>query len=464
MENIHRVWERTQRDRLTQLVFCDFSTPNKDGRFNVYDDIRDKLLEKGIPEQEMAFIHDANTDVRKRELFAKVRKGQVRILFGSTFKMGAGTNVQDRLFTMHDLDCPWRPADLEQRAGRIVRFGNQNPEVFIYRYATEGTFDAYLWQTVENKQKFISQIMTSKSPVRSCEDVDETALSYAEIKALCSGNPLIKEKIDLDIEVARLRLLKSEHQNQRHRLEDDLLENFPKSIQSAREKIAGLEQDLQRLNAHLRKEPPVPAVTVEGGEAKPETAAKTPFAPMTVLGITYAEKGAAGKALLEACKSVQGSEAVNIGTYLGFDLHLSFDTVYKKFRLSMKGALSHSIDMGVDTFGNITRMNNALKVDIPQHLESNRVYLENLNQQVENARKELDKPFAMEWELSEKEMRLALINAELNIDDGRAPLEAASLGSAQSAKGKPSILETLRISSHTSKPASRPHRAAENSL
>ncbi len=464
MENIHRVWERTQSDRLTQLVFCDFSTPNKDGRFNVYDDIRDKLLEKGIPEQEMAFIHDANTDVRKRELFAKVRKGQVRILFGSTFKMGAGTNVQDRLITMHDLDCPWRPADLEQRAGRIVRFGNQNPEVFIYRYATEGTFDAYLWQTVENKQKFISQIMTSKSPVRSCEDVDETALSYAEIKALCSGNPLIKEKIDLDIEVARLRLLKSEHQNQRHRLEDDLLENFPKSIQSAREKIAGLEQDLQRLNAHLPKELPAPAIPVEGGEAKPETAGKTPFAPMTVLGITYAEKEAAGKALLEACKSVKGSEAVNIGAYLGFDLHLSFDTVYKKFRLSMKGALSHSIDMGVDTFGNITRMNNALKVDIPQHLESNRVYLENLNQQVENARKELDKPFAMERELSEKETRLALINAELNIDDGRAPLEAASLGSAQSAKSKPSILESLRVSSHTSKPASRPDRTAENSL
>ena len=474
MNNIHRIWDETKTDRLAQLVFCDFSTPNKDGRFNVYDDIKEKLIAKGIPEHEIAFIHDANTDAKKKELFAKVRKGQVRVLFGSTFKMGAGTNVQDKLIAMHDLDCPWRPADLEQRAGRIVRFGNQNPDVYIYRYVTEGTFDAYLWQTVENKQKFISQIMTSKSPVRSCEDVDETALSYAEIKALCSGNPLIKEKIDLDIEVARLRLLKSEHQSQHHRLEDDLLGSFPKNIKIAQENIAGLERDMARLEANTPKEPPAPAepepVAAEPGaegsaeaEAKP-LAVKAPFPPMTVLGTTYTEK-AAGDALLEACKSVKDGEPVPVGSYMGFDISVSFDSLHKKFRLTLKGDMSYSVDMGVDPMGNLTRMNNALKVEMPERLQSNRTHLENLQQQMEAAKVELTKPFAMEQELAEKEMRLALVNAELNIEDGPAPMEAAvMMGEAASAKGKPSILDDLRTRTETSAIAPRHEKSAGSEI
>ena len=448
-ENVLRVWRETTPQRLTQLLFCDFSTPNKDGRFNVYDDIRAKLLEKGIPEDEIAFIHDANTETRKKELFAKVRQGKVRVLFGSTFKMGSGTNVQDRLIALHDLDCPWRPSDLEQRSGRIVRQGNNNPEVYIYRYATEGTFDSYLWQTVENKQRFISQIMTSKSPVRSCEDVDETALSYAEIKALCSGNPLIKEKIDLDIEVARLRLLKSEHQSQHYRLEDDLLKYYPESIKATKERIAGLEQDIQRLEANrpnLSEAPPVPVESVEasgGTEAKPE-AVKAPFAPMTVKGVVHTEKAAAGKALLEACKSIMDSDSVKIGTYLGFDMYLSFNSFYKKFNLTLKGDMSYSVDMGADIFGNFTRIHHALG-EMEERLAFNRTQLENLYQQTEDAKKELQNPFAQEAELAEKEMRLALVNAELNIEDGPVPLEAASMGEAEIAKRvKPSILDNLR--------------------
>ena len=513
MENIHRIWQETVSKRLTQLVFCDFSTPNKDGRFNVYDDIKaklmlsgvtdadyaelaqkgisksdlmdmvihgipkeetevyettgvasdrlehlweiqkaaDRLVKKGVPEHEIAFIHDANTDVKKRELFARVRSGQVRILFGSTFKMGAGTNVQDRLIAMHDLDCPWRPADLEQRAGRIVRFGNENPEVYIYRYATEGTFDAYLWQTVENKQKFISQIMTSKSPVRSCEDVDETALSYAEIKALCSGNPLIKEKIDLDIEVARLRLLKSEYQNQRYRLEDDLLKYYPENIKLSQERIAGLEKDIQRYNANLPKAPETPLADPAASDAPGEDgkAAKIPvappFPPMTVKGVTYTEKEPAAKALLETCKTVTGRDAVKIGSYLGFDMTLSFDTIYNRYQLVLKGDATHIVDLGADTFGNITRINHVLKTDMPSRLASHRTNLENLRSQMKEAEAELQKPFTLEKELAEKEMRLALVNADLNID-GPAPV-TEDIGGQQiiSAKNaRPSILEGLR--------------------
>jgi N12 class adenine-specific DNA methylase len=450
-ENIYRIWQETKADRLAQLAFCDFSTPNKDGRFNVYDDIRDKLIAKGIPEDEIAFIHDANTEDRKKELFAKVRQGKVRILFGSTFKMGAGTNVQDLLIALHDLDCPWRPSDLEQRAGRIVRQGNSNPEVYIYRYATEGTFDAYLWQTVENKQKFISQIMTSKSPVRACEDVDETALSYAEIKALCAGNPLIKEKIDLDIEVARLRLLRADHQSQHYRLEDNLLKYYPENIEAAKSRIAGAEKDMSRYMENLPKAPdaqPEASDAPETGASEVGSHAAPSFPTMTVLGVEYTEKEPAAKALLEACKTVVGKEPAKIGSYLGFDMSLSFDSFYKKFNLTLKGDLSYSVELGMDTFGNMTRINNALRVDIPERLETSKNQLENLYQQVEDAKRELKKPFAQERELAEKEARLAFLNAQLNIDSGPERVmemtesDLPHLAYAKSAK--PSILENLR--------------------
>lgn len=345
-----------------------------------------------------------------------------------------------------------------------MRFGNQNPDVYIFRYVTEGTFDAYLWQTVENKQKFISQIMTSKSPVRSCEDVDETALSYAEIKALCSGNPLIKEKIDLDIEVSRLRLLKSDYQSQHHRLEDDLLETFPKNIQTAQANIAALEHDVARYQANMPKEPPAQAEPVATDAAEGEVkleAAKTPFPPMTVMGTVYTEKEAAGKALLDACKSVKDIEAVPVGSYLGFDLSMNFNSVTKKFKLTVKGEMSYSVDMGIDPFGNITRINNALKVDMPERLQSNRANLENIHQQVKDAKVELAKPFEMEQALAEKEMRLALVNAELNIEDGPAPMEAAaSLGEAASARQRPSILDNLRARQEPDAPKPRQDKTA----
>ena len=449
--NIYEIWQETKSDHLAQLAFCDFSTPNKDGRFNVYDDIRDKLITRGIPAEEIAFIHEANTEVRKKELFAKVRLGKVRILFGSTFKMGAGTNVQDKLIALHDLDCPWRPSDLEQRSGRIVRQGNKNPEVFIYRYATEGTFDSYLWQTVENKQRFISQIMTSKSPVRACEDVDETSLSYAEIKALCAGNPLIKEKIDLDIEVARLRLLRADHQSQHYRLEDDLLKYYPENIEAAKNRIAGAGKDLERYNTNL---PKAPAIQLEAA-AESETAISgenIPAAPlfptMTLLDIEYTEKETAAKALLEACKTIVEKEPAKIGSYLGFDMILIYDSFFKRFNLTLKGDLSYSVEIGTDTFGNMTRINNTMRTEIPDRLSSSKNQLENLYQQVEDAKKELKNPFAQEQELISKETRLAFLNAQLNIDSGSesvavvAESELRQVAYAKSAKL--SILETLR--------------------
>lgn len=429
VQNVFDTWESQQEDRLTQLVFCDFSTPNKDGRFNVYDDIKAKLIERGVPENEVALIHDANTETRKKELFAKVRQGKVRVLIGSTFKMGSGTNVQDRLFMLHDLDCPWRPSDLEQRAGRIVRQGNQNPEVYIRRYVTEATFDAYLYQTVENKQKFISQIMSSKSPVRSCEDVDETALSYAEIKALCAGNPLIKEKMDLDIEVSRLRLLRAEHQSQQHRLEDNLLKNFPASIETVKGKIAGFKKDIATLTA----------------EASGHT---DKFSPMTIMDTTYTDKEKAGEALLDACKQVKGREALPIGSYQGFAMSLDFDSFNKEFSLTLKGSISYRTTLGKDVFGNITRMTNLL-ADIPNKLVAAETQLENLHNQVENAKHEMNKPFAQETELTEKSERLAFLDAELNMDSGRAePImmvdEAAKSVDREIAKSKPSIMERMK--------------------
>ena len=409
--NVFRIWEETKNDKLTQLVFSDFSTPNKDGRFNIYDDIRDKLIERGIPEHELAFIHDADTETKKKELFAKVRSGRIRILFGSTAKMGAGTNVQDRLIATHDVDCPWRPADLEQRSGRIVRQGNKNDKVQIYRYATSGTFDSYLWQTVESKQKFIAQIMSSKSPVRSCEDVDETALSYAEIKALCAGNPLIAEKMNLDVEVAKLRMLKSDYNSQRYRLEDDLLKRYPERITAVTEQISGLEKDIEAYTEQRAKLTGT-QTGIDGAAVSATTAA---FAGMTINGVTYAEKEPAAKALLEACKSVADKTDVPIGSYMGFDMSLRFDSFNTSFKLLLRGAITHQTELGTDAFGNITRINNTLE-GMPKRLEGEKSQLESLLSQQEAAKQELEKPFTLTDELAEKEARLALLNAELNID------------------------------------------------
>jgi len=370
-----------------------------------------KLLERGVPEHEIAFIHDADTETRKKELFAKVRQGKVRVLFGSTFKMGAGTNVQDRLVATHDVDCPWRPADLEQRSGRIIRQGNQNEEVQIFRYATSGTFDSYLWQTVENKQKFISQIMSSKSPVRSCEDVDETALSYAEIKALCAGNPLIAEKMNLDIEVAKLRMLKADHQSQHYRLEDNLLKRFPEQITSVKERIAGIEKDIAMHKAEAAK-----LVNLQTGlDGKMESATTATFSGMTINGVTYPEKELAGKALLEACKTITDKNDKPIGEYMGFKTSLCFDSFNKKFSLYLRGSMTYEAELSTDTFGNITRINNVLS-DLPKRLEGAKAQLESVLTQQEAAKLELAKPFTLIDQLVEKEARLALLNAELNID------------------------------------------------
>jgi len=409
-ENVYHIWEETKEKRLTQLIFCDFSTPNKDGRFNIYNDIRDKLLNNGIPEHEIAFIHDADTETKKKELFAKVRQGRVRILFGSTFKMGAGTNVQDRLIAIHDADCPWRPADLEQRAGRIIRQGNQNSEVQIFRYATSGTFDSYLWQTVESKQKFISQIMSSKSPVRSCEDVDETALSYAEIKALCAGNPLIAEKMNLDVEVAKLRMLKADHQSQHYRLEDELLRGYPEKITSCKERIAGIEKDIELYKSQNEK-----LTDIQESMTGNTTSVTAKFPGMIVNGVEYKEKEPAAKALLETCKGVRDRTEINIGEYMGFKMTLQYESFGNLFKLHLRGNMTYQLDLGTDAFGNITRINNVLN-ELPKRLKTAQSQLETLLSQQEAAKSELEKPFTLAAELAEKETRLALLNAELNID------------------------------------------------
>ena len=348
VENILRIWQEGQTDRLTQLIFCDFSTPKNDGTFNVYDDIRTKLLAAGVPSEEVAFIHNADTEAKKKDLFAKVRTGQVRVLLGSTQKMGAGTNVQDKLVAVHHLDVGWRPSDMTQRNGRIIRQGNQNKEVQVYQYVTEGTFDAYLYQTLENKQKFISQIMTSKSPVRSCDDVDEQALSYAEIKALCAGNPMIKEKMDLDIEVARLKVLKADHQSQQYRMEDRLLKYFPAEIERQKSYISGFEADLKIIEAH----PQIP----EG------------FCGIEIHGTQYAEKTDAGELILAACKELKSTEPVSLGSYRGFQMELFYDSFRSEFQVFLKGSMSHRIALGIDARGNITRMDNALS-GVPEKLE-----------------------------------------------------------------------------------------------
>lgn len=401
VDRVLQIWQDTEADRLTQLVFCDLSTPHGDGSFNVYDDIKEKLLARGVPAEEIAFIHDAHTDLQRAELFAKVRSGQVRVLLGSTQKMGAGTNVQDRLIAIHDLDCPWRPADLEQRSGRIIRRGNNNEKVHVFRYVTQGTFDAYLYQLVEAKQRFISQIMTSKTPVRVAEDIDEVALSYAEIKALASGNPKIKEKMDLDVAVAQLKALKASHLNLRYALEDRLTKHYPMEIKRLEEQIQGFETDIARL------------ITPDGKDKD----GKKRFSPMVLQGKTYSEKEDAGKALLEACKSYPKLEkSVEIGSYRGLTLELSFHSFEKEYLLAAKGALHHSCTLGTDVFGNITRLDNVLEA-MPQRLTECREKLENTRQQVEQAKAEVEKPFAQEAELQEKTVKLIELEGELKLDE-----------------------------------------------
>ena len=407
--NVLRIWKEGDSERLTQLVFCDIATPSgkpnddENAPFtNIYDDIRRKLIAGGMAPEQVAFIHSANTDVQKKELFAKVRSGQVRVLIGSTSKMGAGTNVQDRLIALHDLDCPWRPRDLIQRKGRIERRGNQNPLVHVFRYVTNATFDAYLWQTVENKQKFISQIMTSKSPVRSCEDIDEATLSFAEIKALCAGDPRIKERMDLDVEVSRLRIMKADFQSKQYRLEDNVLKHFPEQILEAQGFITGLQTDIQTLNLHPRP---------EGG-----------FAGMEILGKAYTDKAEAGTALLDAMQDVTGKEPVIVGSYRGFGLSIKFTGFIHELKL--KGAVAYQVELGTDVKGNLIRIDNALE-KLPERLEDYETTLANLFQQQEAAKAEIGKPFQYEDDLRSKSARLAELDSELNIGGASQPETAA---------------------------------------
>ena len=446
VDNIMQIWRDGEADKLTQLVFCDISTPQArpakkaakaldnptlhaledavplpepEPAFTVYEDIRQKLIAKGVPAEQIAFIHEANTEVRKKELFSKVRTGQVRVLLGSTQTMGAGTNVQDRLVALHDLDCPWRPGDLAQRKGRIERQGNQNETVHVYRYVTEGTFDAYLWQTVENKQRFISQIMTSKSPVRSCDDVDETALSFAEIKALCAGDPRIKERMDLDVDVARLKLMKADHQSKQYHLEDQLLKTFPEEIEKNKGFITGLEADMKTLAEHPHPE--------DG------------FAGMEVRGDTLTDKENAGAALLDACKEVKGSDPVSVGSYRSFAMSVSFDAFRQEYMLLLKGEMTHRTALGTDPRGNLTRIDNAL-AQMPQRLEAVKNQLDNLYQQQAAAKAEVGKPFPQEQELRDKSARLAELDVLLNIDGHKHPAPEAVVAKSS----RPSVLEGLK--------------------
>ena len=396
VNEVFRIWEENSDKKLTQLLFCDLSTPKGAGEFSVYTDIRKKLIERGIPESEIKFIHEADTETKKQELFKKVRRGEVRILMGSTQKMGAGTNVQNKIIASHDLDCPWRPADLEQRAGRTVRQGNENPKVGLYRYVTEGTFDAYCWQLVEGKQKFASQIMTSKSPVRSCEDVDATALSYAEIKMLAADNPHIKEKMDLDIQVQKLRLLKSNYLSEKYELEDKIIKYYPTTIARTKETIAGLEKDIS-----LAKEHPKPLDDT--------------FVGIEVKGVSYSEKAEGGQKIIDACKEMTSPDPVPLGKYRGFDLELSFEPFEKAYQVKIKGSLSRSVSLGTDAVGNITRIDNAIE-KIPERLEAKSRELSTLEQQFATAKAEVEKPFDKEEELTEKTNRLNVLNGLLNVD------------------------------------------------
>ena len=433
VDKAFEIWEETKEQKSAQLIFCDLSTPKGDGTFNVYEDIRGKLIEKGVPLEEIAFIHDANTETRKAELFAKVRSGQVRFLLGSTAKMGAGTNVQDRLIALHHLDVPWRPSDIEQQEGRILRQGNMNDKVKIIRYVTEGTFDSYSWQLIENKQKFIGQIMTSKSPVRSCEDIDEAALSYAEVKALATGNPYIKEKMDLDIQVSKLKLLKANHTSQRYRLEDNIAKHYPMQITALKERLEGYRTDIQTYAAH-----------------KPVD--KDAFS-MKIGNRTYTDKKEAGAALIDMCRSAkQPNMAVTIGEFQGFKMSVSFDSFFSKFTISLKGSLSHEVEIGADPLGNLQRLSNALEgmtgkmADVEQKLS-------NVEHQLETAKVEVTKPFAQEQELVEKLERLAELNALLNMDEkgdnaldmgDDEPDDENGEQSAQAQEGEPDRAEDIQ--------------------
>ena len=397
VDKAFEIWEQTKEQKSTQLIFCDLSTPKGDGTFNVYEDIKNKLTEKGVPPEEIAFIHDANTETRKAELFGKVRSGQIRFLLGSTQKMGAGTNVQDKLIALHHLDVPWRPSDIEQQEGRILRQGNNNPKVKIFRYITESTFDSYSWQVIENKQKFISQIMTSKSPVRSCEDVDEAALTYAEVKALATGNPYIKEKMDLDIQVSKLKLMKANHTSQIYRLEDNISVHYPVQIEVLKERIDGMQADIRMAKANLPSD-------------------KEQFT-MKVGNKVYTDKKEAGAALVGMCKEMKSVNVPTvIGEYAGFKMALSFDAFYNRFVMNLKGQLSHNLEIGSDPFGNITRINHALE-SMPKQLAEIQTKLETVERQLETAKMEVTKPFAQEAELSEKLERLFALNALLNMDE-----------------------------------------------
>lgn len=395
-DNIYSIWDKTSEDKSAQLVFCDLSTPHNDGKFNVYDDLKTKLIDRGMPEEEIAFIHDANTDARKQELFNKVRRGQVRVLIGSTQKMGAGTNCQDRLIALHDLDCPWRPSDLIQRSGRIIRQGNKNPEVDIYRYVTEGTFDAYLYQLVENKQRFISQIMTSKTPVRFAEDIDETALSYAEIKALAAGNPDIIEKTELDTQVAKLKLLKQNYLSEKYALEDKVIKYYPNEIKRLENRIEDMKEDIEVFN----------------NNNTPDNS----FEKMNIKGIDFTERKEAGEKIIEICKSMTNPEPLEIGEYKGFKIILSFDTMDRKFYASMKNNLSYKTELGSDPSGNITRIDNVLN-GIETRLSSIENNLEDTKKNYESAKKEIEKPFPQEEELKTKSKRLDELNIKLNLNN-----------------------------------------------
>lgn len=395
-DNVFDIWQRTAEQKSTQMVFCDLSTPHGDGKFNVYDDLRDKLIAKGIPAEEIAYIHTANSEAQKKELFGKVRSGQVRVLIGSTQKMGAGTNVQTKLVALHHLDCPWRPSDLQQREGRIIRQGNENPEVDIYTYVTENTFDSYLYQLVESKQKFIGQIMTSKSPVRSAEDIDETALSYAEIKALCAGNPHIKEKMDLDIDVSRLKLLKANHLSQRYALEDQIIKEFPQKIKSLEQRIEGFKVDIDQLKRNTEPN--------EDG-----------FSPMFMPGGVVRDKKDAGDAILGLCKSMTTPDPISIGQYRGFDMELSFDTFSREYKITLIHQLRHTVTLGTDIFGNIQRLDNTFGA-FEERMAACVEQLENTHVQLENAKVEVQKPFPQEEELKTKTERLNELNALLNLD------------------------------------------------
>ena len=414
VDNIMRFWEEGKEDKLTQLVFSDLSTPKKDGSFNVYDDIKHKLMARGVPESEVAFIHDADTEVKKKELFAKVRSGKVRVLIGSTQKLGAGTNVQDRLIALHHLDCPWRPRDLTQREGRIIRRGNNNTLVHVFRYATEGTFDSYLWQTVEKKQQFIGQIMTSKSPARTCEDVDEAALSYAEVKALCAGDPRIKERMELDVEVAKLQVMQSSHNSQQYDLEDKVRLYFPQEQQRLEWRIEGIERDMAALAEH-----PLPADGYIG---------------IDLLGQHFDERKKAGVVLLNELKNVKTYTMSKAGEYRGLEVHVRRQNLLSEPQIVLKGAVEYAFTASDSDIGNITRIDNALE-RLPEELAKAQASLENVKQQFESAKAEVGKPFPQEQEFKDKLARIAELDIALKMVDDPSQQPVAAVSREESAVG-----------------------------